>query len=133
MQKTRNNCFGSKKRNSTLSQAKTNKHECRNITSTALILTCFRLSKGYVCFLDQKQLFRVSCFWLYCFTSSIILQNTSLWCFSVVLCYFHCKLRMMMKYTIVLLIINTSYHKKQKIYKAWNHVLKTHQKAKSQA
>ena len=32
MQETCNNCFGSKKCNTTLHQAKTGKHECRNIT-----------------------------------------------------------------------------------------------------
>ena len=30
MQETRNNCFGSKKCSTTLRQAKTGKHECRN-------------------------------------------------------------------------------------------------------
>ena len=34
MQETRNNCFGSKKRSTTLLQAKTGKHECRNVTAT---------------------------------------------------------------------------------------------------
>ena len=33
MQETRNNCFGSKKRSTTLLQAKTGKHECRNVTA----------------------------------------------------------------------------------------------------
>ena len=65
MQETRNNCFGLKKRSTTLRQAKTGKHECRNITATyaavilryisclvrfcyvaALVLTCFRLTTG---------------------------------------------------------------------------------------
>ena len=40
MQETRNNCFGSKKRNTTLRQAKS----CYCIS--ALVLTCFRLTKG---------------------------------------------------------------------------------------
>ena len=34
MQETRNNCFGSKICSTTLRQAKTGKHECRNITAT---------------------------------------------------------------------------------------------------
>ena len=34
MQETRNNCFGSKKRSTTLLQGKTGKHECRNVTAT---------------------------------------------------------------------------------------------------
>ena len=34
MQETRNNCFGSKKSSTTLRQAKTGKHECRNVTAT---------------------------------------------------------------------------------------------------
>ena len=34
MPETRNNCFGSKKRSTTLLQAKTVKHECRNVTAT---------------------------------------------------------------------------------------------------
>ena len=46
MQETRNNCFQSKKRSTTLLQAKTGKHKCRNITATALVLTCFSLKKG---------------------------------------------------------------------------------------
>ena len=33
MQKPRNNCFESKKRSTTLRQAKTGKHECRNVTA----------------------------------------------------------------------------------------------------
>ena len=36
MQETRNNCFGSKKRRTTLLQLKTGKHECRNVTATYL-------------------------------------------------------------------------------------------------
>ena len=36
-QETRNNCFGLKKRSTTLLQAKTGKHECRNITGTLLL------------------------------------------------------------------------------------------------
>ena len=80
MQETRNNCFGSKKRSTTLLQAKTVKHECRNVTATyktkykiknffainsnfalvfgfvrccyisSLVLNCFRLKKGRVTF-----------------------------------------------------------------------------------
>ena len=38
MQETRNNCFGSKKRSKTLRQAKTGKHERRNVTATVLLL-----------------------------------------------------------------------------------------------
>ena len=34
MQETRNNCFGSKRRSTTLLRAKTGKHECRNVTAT---------------------------------------------------------------------------------------------------
>ena len=34
MQETRNNCFGSKKCSTTLRQAKTSKHECRNVIAT---------------------------------------------------------------------------------------------------
>ena len=47
MQETRNNCFGSKICRTTLRQAKTGKHECRNITATVpkIVLTCFRLTK----------------------------------------------------------------------------------------
>ena len=70
MQETRNNCFGSKirstsaemLRSTTLRQAKTGKHECRNITATycnvlvrccyilAFMLTCFHLTKGRAIF-----------------------------------------------------------------------------------
>ena len=51
MQETRNNNFGSKIRSTALCQAKTDKHECQNITATycyisALVLSCFRLTKG---------------------------------------------------------------------------------------
>ena len=38
MQENRSNCFGSKKRSSTLRQAKTDKHKCGNITETYLLL-----------------------------------------------------------------------------------------------
>ena len=38
MQETRNNCFGSKKRSTTLLQAKIGKHECRNVTATCEFL-----------------------------------------------------------------------------------------------
>ena len=34
MQETRNNCFGSKICSTSLRQAKTGKHECRNVTET---------------------------------------------------------------------------------------------------
>ena len=37
MLETRNNCFGSKKRSTAILQAKTGKHECRNIKSTSVI------------------------------------------------------------------------------------------------
>ena len=55
MQETRNNCFWPKKRCTTFRQAKTGKHECRNVTATyryisALALTCFRLTKGRATF-----------------------------------------------------------------------------------
>ena len=63
MQETRYNCFGSKMRSMTLRQAKAGKHECRNIAVTyetyifrtyqhisALVLTCFRLTKGQAVF-----------------------------------------------------------------------------------
>ena len=61
MQETHNNCFGSKKRSTALLQAKTGKHEYRNVTATyisyrtycyisALVLTCFRLKKGRAMF-----------------------------------------------------------------------------------
>ena len=49
MQETRNNCFGLKKRGTTLIQAKTGKQECRNVTAIP-VLTCFRLKKGRVPF-----------------------------------------------------------------------------------
>ena len=39
MQETRNNCFGSKICSTTLRQAKTDKHECRNITAIWNITT----------------------------------------------------------------------------------------------
>ena len=34
MQETRNNCFGSKKRSTTLRHAKKGKHECRNVLAS---------------------------------------------------------------------------------------------------
>ena len=40
MQETRNNCFGLKKCNTTLPQAKTGKHECRNVAATHIAVTC---------------------------------------------------------------------------------------------
>ena len=59
MQETRNNCFGSKirstnaemLRSTTLRQAKTGKHECRNVHYiSTLVLTCFRLTNGRAAF-----------------------------------------------------------------------------------
>ena len=57
MQETYNNCFGSKKRSTTLRQAKTgvefelvpkcNSNEVRCCYISALVLTCFRLTKVY--------------------------------------------------------------------------------------
>ena len=61
MQETRNNCFGSKKRSTTLRQAKIYKHECWNITASyvfktpvcgaPLLYTNFRVSA-------------ITCFWI---------------------------------------------------------------------
>ena len=48
MQESRNNCCGSKKRNTTFRQAKTGKKECRNIHCcyiAAFVFTCFQLMK----------------------------------------------------------------------------------------
>ena len=75
MQETRNNCFGSKKYNTTLRQAITGKRVRRNVTCfvrcyyiSALVLTCVRLKKGRAAFFDSKQLLRVSCI-LWCYLS----------------------------------------------------------------
>ena len=48
MQETRNNCFGSKIRSTTLLQAKkvSTSAEMRYCYISALVLTCFRLMKG---------------------------------------------------------------------------------------
>ena len=59
MQETGNNCFGSKIRSTALRQAKTGKHECRNVTATymyisALVLTCFHLTKGHATYFRSK-------------------------------------------------------------------------------
>ena len=62
MQETRNNNFGSKKCSTTLRQAKTGKHECRNVTATSLLHFGTR---AY----DPKQLLRVSCI-LWCYFQS---------------------------------------------------------------
>ena len=40
MQETRNNCFGSKKCSTTLRQAETNKHACRNVKAVTFWLSC---------------------------------------------------------------------------------------------
>ena len=59
MQETRNNCFWSKKCSTTLRQAKTSKHERRNVTATyisALVLTCFRLTKGHAMFFRPERI-----------------------------------------------------------------------------
>ena len=42
MQETRNNCFGSEKRSTTLRQAKTGKHENRNVTAK-----CYQIMLKY--------------------------------------------------------------------------------------
>ena len=52
MQKTHNNCFGSKIHSVTFDQVKTGKHEYQNITATtnnilALMLTSCHLLKGH--------------------------------------------------------------------------------------
>ena len=72
MQEACDNCFGLKKRNAILCQAKTGKHQYRNITTfsctyiLALMLTCFCLTKGRVI----------------CFTSdSVILQSDHQSCY----------------------------------------------------
>ena len=46
MQEARNDCFGLKKHSSTLLQAKTGKHECRNVTATYFAVT-FTINKAY--------------------------------------------------------------------------------------
>ena len=94
MQEIRNNCFGSKIRSMTLRKVKAGKHECRNALSisseigtsaevrccyiSALVLTCFRLTKGRATYFRSEtlvsflhlmvQLFKVSiithgCLW----------------------------------------------------------------------
>ena len=50
MQETRNNCFGSKKCSTTFRQAKTGKHEYRNVTATYIFSTrniCFEFLASY--------------------------------------------------------------------------------------
>ena len=76
MQETRSNCFGSKKRSTTLLQAKTGKHECRNVTAIMLLLHfgtrayLFLPDEGVVLhFTYPKQLLRVSCT-LWCYFSN---------------------------------------------------------------
>ena len=73
MQETRNSCFGSKKRRTTLRQAKTGKRECRNVTATyvAIIfrhsyLPVFAWRRIVLRFFDPKQLLPVSCI-LWCY------------------------------------------------------------------
>ena len=57
MQETRNSCFRSKKRSTTIRQAKTGKYECRNVHCcyiSALVLTWFHLTKGRAAFFRPK-------------------------------------------------------------------------------
>ena len=111
MQEIRNNYFGSKMCSTTLRQAKTGKHECRNITATYLLYFKTRNITGTVIYpkynnvavifrhsclpvfawrlvvhIFDPQLLRVS-YILWCYHSksySIILENTCLWCFIVI-------------------------------------------------
>ena len=85
MQEKRNDFFWSKKRNTTLSQAKTGKR----VLHYNIYLPIFAWWTIVLRFFDPKQLLRVSCIW-WCYfikRSSLILQNTSLWCLGVSLLY----------------------------------------------
>ena len=77
MQKTLNNCFGSKRHSMTLRQAKTNKPQCRNITTRKhSCLPVFAWRRVVLSFFDPKQLLRVSCNW-WCFFFKVLLNHYS--------------------------------------------------------
>ena len=75
MQETRNNCFGSKKRSTTLRQAETGKHECQSITATYRSEIFIRNS--YCDFLASYGVIIQS-------VIQINLENASLWCFIII-------------------------------------------------
>ena len=100
MQKTRNNCFGSKKCNTTLRQAKTSKHKCRNVTAmyldqysnmlccyiSALVLTCFRLTKGRATYF-QLETIVASVLHLMVLLFKVLFNHSwkrDLWCFIII-------------------------------------------------
>ena len=98
MQETCNNCFGLKKCSRILCQAKTGKHECRNIIATLLFYFGTRAylfspdedsswRRVVLHIFDSKQLLRIFCIlWRYYSKHySIILENASLRCFIIIL------------------------------------------------
>ena len=86
MQETRNNCFGSKNvarpffRRKQLNTSAEMQQQ-RTCCISALVLNCFRLTKGRATFFDPKQLLRVSCIlWCYypkCYSINLIGKLTS--------------------------------------------------------
>ena len=56
MQENRNNCIGSEKRSTTFRKAKTDKHECQNITATYVAV----ISYGIIFQSDTKVIFEIS-------------------------------------------------------------------------
>ena len=82
MHETRNNCFGSKKRSTTLLQAKTGKHECWNVTAfrhSFFVLTWFRLKEGRDTFF-QPETIVASFLHLMVLFFKVLLNNSSINC-----------------------------------------------------
>ena len=64
MQETRNNCFGSKKRSTTLLQVKTVKHEFRNATATYVAVAYIRIilcAHVFTLFVHVHKKFQAAC------------------------------------------------------------------------
>ena len=85
MQKTCNNCFGSKKSNMNLPQTKIGNHECRK-TAAVLLSPCtptFDSLRVTLHYFDRKQLLQACCIGRCLFPkcSLIIFQKALLWCF----------------------------------------------------
>ena len=86
MQETRNNCFRLKKRSTTLLQAKTGKHECRNVTATFGIRAyLFSLTKGRATFLRPETIV-ASFMHFMVLLFKVSLNNSSKGQFSVLYC-----------------------------------------------
>ena len=85
MQETRNNCFGSKKRRTTLLQSKTSKHECRNVTATLVLHSgtrayLFSPEEGS-CYVFRPETIIASFFHSMVLLSKVLFNHICIYCF----------------------------------------------------